>query len=173
MAKKVSKNIKKNVVAGAVTLVVVLVAFPLALIVILFLMLGGFGGNTAQKEFNKFNADLKTLNAKKICDNGDSGRGIDNTTPWYDAYYFVANSPNLTSNLKNIAQSNGYDTYQAVSDSDSTEHLIGKRSGNELNIKINRNTSVTLRCSKDYGKKRNTGSKAIVEFNLTLPDTKK
>ncbi len=163
---------------------------PFLFFVWLFIVLGGLKGNGAQSASKPFIAQIKQAGGKKLCDNGDSGYGIDNTTQWYDAYYQIPNSPGLTNEIKGFASQDGYNVtkdtatiYQLQGKTDlipneqfnsRSDYLIGHNGDKTLTITINRQISVPLYCSNvgTYGQKRATGNDtAILSIHFELPDT--
>lgn len=163
-----------------------------------FVLGGGFFGphaNDAEKTAKPFMAQIKQLGGKKICDNGDSGHGLDNRKPWYQIYYTVPDTKALTDQVNDIAGKQGYslspDTelmrqlqglpdkdgshttpYLDQSFSQKSDYLIAHNGGNTLNIIINRQTSVALNCDTvEYGRKQPTGEdEAIIDASFQLPD---
>jgi hypothetical protein len=154
---------------------------------------GGFHGNGAQSAAKPFLAKVEQAGGKKICENGDSGYGIDNNRPWYDAYYQIPDSSSLTNKIKNFANQTGYSLgtdKQAISQlqqnslyalpgdeqfNPSTDYLTGNNGDKTLTVTINRRTSVTLNCSSgQYGRKQATGdTDAILDISFQLPDVKR
>ncbi len=157
---------------------------------------GGFHGNGAESASKPITVQIEQIGGKKICSNGDSGYGIDNTTPWYQVYYKVPDSSGLTDRIKNIASENGYtlntdqaainqlkglpdkngDTFQSYGNekfNPMSNYLKGNNGDKKLSITINRQTSVALYCnSGQYGSEQATSSgQAIVDLDLTLPET--
>jgi Domain of unknown function (DUF4190) len=193
------REIKKNYLRGrgrAIFGVIwgAIFTVPFLLLAWLFIALGGWKGNEAKKAAQPFIAQVQKAGGKKICDNGDSGDGIDNTQPWYEVYYELPNSPSLTSDVKAYAASIGYPLAQDTASinqlkgipdkngvttepdggatfNPSADYLISNRNGSSLAITINRKTSVALYCGVgDYGAKRSTGNNAILDIHFTSPD---
>lgn len=171
-----------------------LFSLPLLFFVWLFIVLGAWHGNQAQKDFKPIAKQIVSLGGAKLCDNGDGGYGLDNTIPWYQVYYIVPDTTDLTNKVKSIANQQGYqlnsDTsfinqLKGLPDEDGSysglygdeqfnpksDYLIGQNSNKSLSVTVNRQTSVALYCGTDYGKKQSTGSNAILDFKLMLPDT--
>lgn len=163
----------------------------LGLMLWLFAALGGFHGNDAQGASKALTAQLAQIGGKKICSNGDSGYGIDNTKPWYEAYYEIPDTPGLTDKIKKIAASQGYQLrtnkqtidqlqqdveYSLPGDEQynpSTDYLTGTSGDRDLTVQVNRDTAVSLACdSGQYGRKQAAGNGVvIVDISLSLPDT--
>jgi hypothetical protein len=80
----------------------------LVFLIFLFVVTGGLSGNKAMRQFKPIDKSLKNIGAKLICDNGDAGKGIDNSAPWYQAYYSVSSSQDLETKVKSFAASAGY-----------------------------------------------------------------
>ncbi len=150
-----------------------------------FISISVFSSNKAKQEFQPFKATLGSLGATKLCDNGDSGHGIDNSTPWYTAYYSTANSTNLESQIITTGAKAGYDLKpdsKMYSDlkglagyTDST-YLAANDDGKTLDVRIALGTDqVALECGvKNYGQEKSPGNnQAILEFSFQLPDTRK
>jgi hypothetical protein len=171
-----------------------LFSLPLLGFVWLFMALGAWHGNQAQKDFEPIANQITALGGTKLCDNGDSGYGIDNTTPWYQVYYTVPDAADLTNKIKAIADQQGYrleiDTahirqlkglpdehgtysgsYGGEQFNPKSDYLIGESGDKSLSITINRQTTVALYCETDYGKKQSTGNNTILDFGLSLPAT--
>lgn len=168
---------------------------PFAFTLWLFIALGGWGGNDAKKNFQPFIAKMQVAGGKEICDNGDGGFGFDNTQPWYEAYYELPNSPQLTNEIKSDASQFGFplsentqlinqlkgipdnngdvtDPYGGATFNSKSDYLISHENGDTLTVTINRSTSVPLYCGVgSYGSKKSTGNdSAIVDVYFTLPD---
>lgn len=159
--------------------------------------LGGFHtGNDAENASKPIIAQIDNIGGKKICSNGDGGHGIDNTTPWYDAYYTVPDTPQLTVKVKDIASRAGYnlavdqatinqlhglpdsngvitEPYGGEKYNPKSDYLMGNNGDKKLSITINRQTDVALYCgSGQYGRKQAAGNGiAIIDLSFTLPDT--
>jgi hypothetical protein len=188
---------KKLAIIG--TILGALLSLPFLFIAWLFIALGGFQqithGNQAQNDFNPIAAQILKIGGVKLCDNGDSGYGIDNTMPWYQVYYTVPSTSDLTSRVKSIASQQGYqlgvdtnfvnqlkglpdqsgafvEPYGGEQFNAKSDYLVGQSGNKSLKVTINRQTSVALYCGvKDYGKQQQPGnSSAIIDFSLTLPD---
>jgi hypothetical protein len=146
-----------------------------------------FGGNAAQHEVRSLVASVRHAGGRKLCDNGDAGRGIDNRQPWYEAYYEIADRPGLTDEVKAEAAHAGYpleqDTERISELKDASEasqftfdpeadYLVGTKNGNRLQVTIDRDTAVPLYCGvAGYGTRRQTGADdAIVSISMELPD---
>jgi len=189
------QSLKGKGLAVAGTVLGVLITVPMLW---LFIALGGFlqliHGNQAEKDFRPIANQMIRLGGQKICDNGDSGYGIDNSAPWYQIYYTVPDTPDLTRKVESFIGQQGYqvstDTnfinqLKGLPDQDGTytepyggeqfnsrsNYLTGQSGNKSLKITINRQTSVPLYCGvSNYGKQRQTGDKAIIDFSLSLPD---
>jgi hypothetical protein len=148
---------------------------------------GAGHSNQAQADIQPVLAQMQRLGGKAICDNGDNGYGVDNTEPWYEAYYSMPSSKSLTSKIKNAASSQGYtltvdsDTIDQLKTGDNvserynpaSDYLAGSKGKTLLSVVINRNTSVALNCNTGtYGRSQNTASGAIIDLILTLPSTR-
>lgn len=197
------RKIRKNSLRGkdlaiAGTIIGALLSLPFILFTWLIIALGGWhwNGNQAANDFKPIAKQVLEIGSVKLCDNGDSGYGIDNTTPWYQVYYIVPNTSGLTDKIMSIATSEGYNLnsnkafinqlnglpdqnglniapYGGEQFNPNSEYLIGQSGSKTLKITINRQTQVALYCGvKDYGKKQPTGNNAILDFYLILPDRK-
>lgn len=179
-----------------------LLGFALSIPVLFFIWLlfalgGGFHGhgNDAESASKPLVSQIKQLGGNKICDNGDSGYGIDNTQPWYQVYYQIPDNTNLTKEIKDAAMQDGYqlqentafinqlkglpdanvgisEPYGGEQFNPHSDYLTGKNDTKTLTITINRQASVALYCDvSGYGRKQQTGnSTAILNIYLGLPD---
>lgn len=167
----------------------VLLGSIFTLILLLFIISGGLSGlrsNEAKKDVQPFVSQIQMSGGKKICDTGDNGHDIDNTQPWYEAYYELPNSPSLTSEIKQYAAQAGYplkkDTYSinqlksnntygvgTATFNPYSDYLVSNKNGSSLGVTINRKTSVMLPCEGTKNNKMPTGDKAIIEIYLLLP----
>jgi hypothetical protein len=168
---------------------------PLAFILFLVIAGGGLRRNDAEKYVQPFITQIQEAGGRKLCENGDTGFGPDNTQPWYEAYYEIPNSAHLTytvttdaaqagyplhantrlaNQLKGVPDKNGSlsQPYSGATFNPKADYLIGGRNGRSLTITINRDASVPLYCnSGSYGKKQPTGgSNAILDIFFELPD---
>jgi hypothetical protein len=187
--KKKSLRGKKLAIFG--TIWGLIFSLPFLFLLWLFIIFGGFKSNGAQGAAKPFLVKVEQLGGKKICDNGDSGYGIDNNQPWYEVYYQIPDSPGLTDEIKGIANQEGYhlvkdstaiSQLQSQSDtalpgddqfSSQADYLTGHNGNKILTVAINRQTSVALNCkSGQYGRKQATGNDAaILDINFQLPAT--
>lgn len=161
-----------------------------ALIVWVFYNLGAFHSNGAQTQAASIFAGFKPLGGKLVCDNGDSGYTIDNSTPWYQAFYTVPGNPETA--IRQMAAQKGYQLStdaqlvqnlsnpdQATTNSSdftdynqSNSYLTAQSGGNKLNIGIYRKGTAKLLCSSRWGAELPVpDGKSIVDVQLTLPDT--
>lgn len=196
--RKIRKNAQRGKgLAIAGTVIGALFCVPFFLFFWLFTILGGWHiGNQAANDFKPIDKQIKEIGGVKLCDNGDGGYGIDNTTPWYQVYYTVPDTAGLTDKVKSIVAREGYQpaqnaafinqlkglpeqdnpnlyitTYGNEQFNSKSDYLIGQNDNKSLKVTVNRQTSVALYCGiNDYGEKRLTGSDAILDFSLTLPD---
>lgn len=162
--------------AGFGALVLITVSF-------VFISLGGFGSsNKAQNDLKPILNTLKELGAKKLCDNGDGGHGIDNNAPWYETYYQVNDTPMLESQISSAAKNMGYKLgpdstsikqLKGESGYTNSTYLIGHSNGGELDVRIaHSGDSVSLYCGtgSGYGKAVSpSANEAILDINLSLP----
>ena len=121
--------LKKHRVKHRVPVLILgLVVFFVALVVILSYIFP----DKAVAENHKIYKNLNQLHASLICDNGDSGDGPDNSTPWYTAYYYVDGTSNTEQKIRDFAANSGY---QLTTDTAYINQLQGKDSvepyGNE------------------------------------------
>jgi hypothetical protein len=160
---------------------------------IIYSLTGGFHGNDAQKAAKPFIAKVQQAGGKKLCDNGDSGYGIDNTTPWYTAYYRIPDNAGLTDTLKNYASQTGYTLtrdYKTVGElkeqavngggtgeqyNKSSDYLVGHSGVKTMQLTVTHNGPVPLYCGvKGYGQPHTAGGgTAVLSIDFTLPDTQR
>lgn len=162
----------------------------------LFISFGGLKKNEAQTNLKPIMSKIEQLGGQKICKNGDSGYGIDNTKPWYQVYYQIPNSPDLTENIIDMARQQGYELKEntayvnqlkgldqsgriySVNGRDEyspqSNYLIAQKGDESLEVVINRNSSVGLRCdSGTYGREQTPGKNSpITSISLRLPSTR-
>lgn len=48
------------------------------------------------------------VHPNKLCDDGDNGHGLDNSTPWHDGYYEVDLTSDIESLIKTAAGASGF-----------------------------------------------------------------
>lgn len=155
------------------------------IIVIVFVLyaLGAFSSNKAQNSFKPLANALNQLGAKKLCSNGDNGKGIDNSAPWYEGYYSVSKTSHIEQQISSAAESMGYmlgPDSKAKSDQagvpgyNNSIYLIGYHNGGELEVRIAyKGDEVPLYCGTgdSYGKSVSPkANEAIVDINLSLPE---
>lgn len=192
-AKQTSKG-KPLAVLGTV------LGFALSIPLLFFIWLmyalsGGFHGNDAENASKSLVAQVEQLGGHKICDNGDSGFGIDNTQPWYQIYYQIPDSSNLTKAIKDAAMQDGYqlqenttfinqlkglpdvngnigEPYGGEQFNPHSDYLTGQSGSKSLTITINRRASVKLDCAQGTrGRKLSTGNDtSILNVALSLPN---
>jgi hypothetical protein len=133
-------------------------------------------GNAAQRATKPFLAALDPINPKLICEYGDSGRGLDNDIPWYQAYVYVDARSDVDDVVRAAARAAGYpveidqpaiDAYPYLQP-DGTEsggagpgfedivagvpfdpastYLISRRGASKLNVDVVRAGQVRLNC---------------------------
>jgi hypothetical protein len=180
---------QKLVIAGIVIgslLTLALVVVVGFVVYALYEVTGSGHTNQAQSDLQPILASVQNLGGRAICDDGDNGYTLDNSQPWYEVYYSVPSTKNLTSEVENISAAKGYrlkvdgDTIsqlktgkeQGQQYNASSDYLVSQKDGSSLTIVINRNTSVALNCtSGTYGRLQRTNSNAIIDFTMTLPST--
>lgn len=192
---KINKHsLRGKGIAIAGTVIGGLLSLPFLLFTWLFIVLGGWHGNQAEKDVKPMITEVQELGATKLCDNGDSGYSIDNTTPWYQVYYSVPDSSELTEKINSLAANEGYQlhtnsdlvaqlkglpdqngvysqAYGGEQFSPQSDYLIAHASGKTLKVNVYRQAEVALYCSaKDYGKKESASTNAILDISVTLPD---
>lgn len=72
---------------------------------------GLFRGNAARRALRPIVRRLAPTRPKRLAQNGDSGRGIGNTTPWYHLYLTVDLTPNLEEIVTSAARNAGYELH--------------------------------------------------------------
>ena len=159
-------------------------------------LITGIVNNPAKNDMQPLATRIQAAGGQKLCDDGDSGEGGDNTQPWYEAYYETLDSSNLTSQVEQYAAQSGYtltpdtglitELKNVAAGANVTDTLppnepaysakndyltANKTNGGELSVTVYRNTSVPLNCGvANYGKLRSTGNNsAIIDMQLTLP----
>ena len=152
--------------------------------------------NKAANDIRPIASRIQAIGGKKLCDNGDSGYGGDNTQPWYEVYYQIPNNSQLTNELKQFAFESAYSLFpdtglitelKNVADhatvtnylppdepaySAENDYLTAANTNKgTLSMTIYRDTSVPLDCGvSNYGRLQPTGSSnAIIDMRLTLP----
>lgn len=107
-------TIKKHLLRGMpLAIGGVVISLTFNVIIILFALLanglsGGFRNNEAQDVTKPIEAELQKLGGKKICDNGDSGYSVSNSIPWYEVYYTVPDSKEISMLLEEASKQTDY-----------------------------------------------------------------
>ncbi|HET9850104.1 MAG TPA: hypothetical protein VFP35_00525 [Candidatus Saccharimonadales bacterium] len=136
--------------------------------------------NPAQEKFKPIGDGLKKIGAQQICDNGDSGKGIDNTVPWYQVYYSAPQSTATENQVKFFAANAGYTLIPDVHTKHQVAGLNGYKNTTFLKSKNNQLTvsivppgdSDNLYCSnvKNYGQAKTAQkNEVLLDFRITLP----
>ena len=181
---KTSRLSRSGVLIGSI------LSVPFILWVGFYALLGGFYRNGPQSAFKPIGTKLVQLGGHMICDNGDNGHGLDNTTPWYRAYYSMPATDNLKSevyaaaaaaNFKLTVNTNEITALKDLTAARQTtppntddyynpnsDYLMGANGPRILTVTINRQTSVRLDCAQGaYGRYQETGADtAIVTMYL-------
>lgn len=56
--------------------------------------------NIAEKAAKPLNNKIEAIGGKLICSEGNNGRGLDNYIPWHESYYYLPQSQDLETNIK-------------------------------------------------------------------------
>jgi hypothetical protein len=183
------RHIKKNNLDGkglATAGIVFGAVFSLPFLFLVWLTwaLGGFHSNQAASDFKPLEKQLTSLGGKKLCDNGDSGYTIDNSTPWYQAYYKIPDRGDLTSQMQELITGQGFTITQIQHGASSgpygdeqfgpkSDTLTATNQDQSLDLTINRDLAVPLYCNgsvSKYGQKKQIPpGEAILDFSLHLP----
>jgi hypothetical protein len=126
--------------------------------------------NQAQVDFKPIAAKMLALNAHQICDRGDNGHGIDNTIPWYTAYYSVPGDSKLDGQIANVATGNGY----KLSGPDGQQETKYTKGTDVLEVKIVHSGPMEMDCgdATAYGRQQNPAlGTALVMLSLTEAST--
>jgi hypothetical protein len=134
-------------------------------------------------------ASLAHSSGHMVCDGGDNGYSLDNTIPWYTAYYEVSDD-RLLQDLEAAAKQQNFmlavDTsrIQQLKDgavqgerfNPNASYLSATIHGKELDITIDRNGSLPMDCNfsdpANYGEiKTVSGSMDLVHVTMTFPAT--
>jgi hypothetical protein len=159
----------------------ILVTLSLLFAVFLFFVFGfATLSNGAEKAAEPITTGItQQLNGKKICTGGDSGGGLDNTTPWYQAYYEIPNASNASNQIKDIVAQAGYQQVSPRSDvgNYASESMTGHNGGNTLSVDIVKQSPAGVplfncRGADSESRPVPTGG-AIVSVNMQLPDRNK
>src|SRR5690349_18157353 len=71
--------------------------------------------NYAKAVADPLEKSLTKAGAVKKCSRGDAGRGSDNDSPWYEAYYELdTDRDKAAATIKEVAVANGYNLTQAT-----------------------------------------------------------
>lgn len=164
----------------------------IVLIVVLVIGMRAYFANMAATVEKPIAQQIEKLGGVKVCENGSAGKFLDNTDPWYMAYYTVPNSPALTQNIKNIASEQGFQLSNddliiaklkqsgaessqpagvpldaEVSFNPNSDYLNAAVGTKNLSIIVHRQAIVTLDCGNDSGKQITLGpNEAIVEVSV-------
>jgi hypothetical protein len=184
--------VTKGLKTGLIVLAALAAGAIVLVVAALFVLAGAFGffrNNPAKKAMAPITRSLAAVHPSRICDNGDSGHGVDNNQPWYTDYLSVDASPTLDATMTAAAHTAGF---SLVRDQQLIEELRGNagdtRAGREefnpsasyftaniggktLSAKIIRSGEVARYCGvKHYGRPMSPGGdKAIVVLTLSLP----
>jgi hypothetical protein len=155
----------------------------------------GSGGDPAADTAARVLAELSAAKPTVICENGDSGRGLDNRVPWHTTYLSVpvpADSRNPADDLDRAvtaaAAAAGYpltpDQRRPPDDLDTgtgldaptgpgARVLVGHRDGSELRVSIvDDEGDIVLRCAGDRWGDITTASvdRAVVVREVQFPE---
>lgn len=184
----VTKGLKTGLIvltalaAGAIVLVV-------AAVFVLASAFGFFRDNPAKKALAPITRSLAGVHPSRICDNGDSGHGVDNNQPWFTDYLSVDATPTLDATMTAAAHTAGFSLVrdqQLIDElqrnagdtragremfNPSASYLTANIDGKTLSAKIIRSGEVARYCGvKHYGQPMSpAGDKAIVVLTLSLP----
>lgn len=146
--------------------------------------------NKAQLTFKPIDQKIRSIGGKQICENGDNGKGIDNSSPWYTIYYYVPDGAGLTQSVKDVSAQNGYTLTNDVNQNDyqqqitqspssptqgtsesqlSSDYLISQNQ--QLRVEIVRQGNVQIGCSDAKLNAENISppsGQAILYWSLSL-----
>lgn len=144
----------------------VIFSLPFLFFLWLYMILGGWKGNDAQKEIQPFLAQIQKAGGEELCDAGDSGIGLDNSRPWYQVYYAMPASPQLASKIKAGADQAGFSLTI-----DGDNHLYGGKDGRILTVNIGKEGG-QMQCAivRQGNEKQITKDDVVVDIEYTLPD---
>lgn len=153
---------------------------------------GLFRGNAARRALRPVSRRFAPIHPRRLAHNGDSGRGIDNSQPWYQVYWIVDLTPDLDEVVTSAARDAGYHLHvdheliDRLPRSDgsraiypgrfnpTSSYLTAEHGGRVLKASITRDGEVTVYAygrGVTYGtRKTPPAGKAIVLLGLTLPD---
>lgn len=168
--------------------------FAFAMVDLLSRSRGLFGGNAARRALQPIIRRLAPTRPQRLARNGDSGRGIGNTTPWYHLYLTVDLTPDLEEIVTSAARTAGYDLHvnqELINGmlglpcpggenstfrgqfNETSSYLIANKRDRTLSARITRDGETML---FGYGQnvtmgqqRRPPAGKAIVSLNLSLP----
>lgn len=142
--------------------------------------------NPAEKSFSQIDDNLNSLGTERICSNGDGGKGIGNTTPWYEVYYSYNEKDSIYTKLANIIEKDEFiisrdanrlqesKDFQINGDMykpESLDVLIADRDNEELVAYVFSNAEVPLRCNEyEWGELKSTGDGVILNISLRIND---
>lgn len=177
-----------SIVGASLTLIIIAGAVVLN-IVLSSLFAGANRPNQAETDLQPIIVSLAQSGGHMVCDGGDNGYSLDNTIPWYTAYYEVPDD-RLLQDLEAAAKQQNFilavDTsrIQQLKDgavqserfNPNASYLNATAHGKELDITIDRNGSLPLDCNSSdpakYGEIKNvSGSMDLVHLTMTLPAT--
>jgi hypothetical protein len=128
---------------------------------------GMFRRNPARTAVRGICRRLEPLHARPFASIGDSGRGLDNTQPWYEICLIVDARPDLEPTVVAAAEAEGYRLRAEE------HHLVGERAGRRLRVRITSTGGTSTRATP--GRKYSVeydppAGKAVAVLSVSLPD---
>jgi hypothetical protein len=136
---------------------------------------GLFRGNAARRALRRIVRRLASADPRFLAHSGDSGRGIDNTTPWYHRYLTADLTPDLEEIVTSAARDAGYELHteqERRQVNPTSSYLVGKNRGRTLTARITRDGEVAIYASGQgitWGQKHGPpAGKAILSLHMSL-----
>ncbi|MDL2363252.1 MAG: hypothetical protein QFB86_02635 [Patescibacteria group bacterium] len=150
--------------------------------------------SSIEKDLKPINESIEKIGAKKVCSYLSQGDRFTDSKPYYYKYYSISDNPQLTRNIKSIAQQSGYnlkpdtgrmdelkkrideenstfDTTKNLSPdgesfSDKTDYLESSVNKKSLAVQIHRDDITSLQCidGAQYGVKRVSRGNEVTLF---------
>ena len=175
-------------IVGA-SLTLMIIAGVVVLMVLSSLFAGANQPNQAETDLQPIIRSLTQSGGHIVCDGGDNGNSLDNTIPWYTAYYEVSDD-RVLQDLEAAAKQQNFmlavDTsrirqlkdgsIQGEHFNPNASYLTATTHGKELDITIDRNGLLPLECNfsdpANYGKIKTVSEfMDLVHLTMTLPAT--
>lgn len=171
-----------GIVVGSVLSIVLVIAAVFMFFATLFLnaVTGSGSENIAKTEATAIVAPLNNNQARLVCDDGYSGKGLDSVDPWYTAYYELPGQ-SATRTIIDAAKAQGYTLQEdttaasqlAKSYDPRNEYMVATKDKYTLQVTIYRTDNVTIDCaSMQQNNITPAANNDIAEITLSTPSAR-